>query len=355
MKNFILTVCAAILMAGLSSCGNHAETSFLPVTPVDLANSDTLVLAETSSGEYLLSYPEAMFWTNGDLVVQDRLGHSRLFHTINSNDSTAEFASQGNGPGEYLDANLNPFVTEKKEIGFYDPSKRKILYYEKKDGTYKSGREIELTCRNEMVREAIDCGKCFLVTGEHGTFAKHRFLVADSTGLTVAQCGNYPSIDKSLLPHSKEDMRTLLFSSSFWRTSPDKQKAVFATYHGALFQLFDLSQLPDSIREIKSLLLSPPINHSQITADHEGWVYGFEDVFVSDHFVYLVYNGQTALDNPEFGHHILVYDWNGEMIKAYATHKSIRSLAVDEVQRKFYLAGYDFEEGMKLYTASMDI
>ena len=343
-----------LLFCFFFSCKEKDEVGCLPVTSIDLSGADTLLIKQISIEEYLLSYPEAMILLNGQLVIQDRKGQSSLFHAVDvKSGQFTEFAYRGNGPEEYLDANLNPFVCEGNMVGFYDGIKRKVFFWEQIDNRFRFFQDVDFNCKDEWIRESVCCGDYFLLTGEKGRFSKSRFLIANNVGNVVSQSGKYPFISSSFFVNSGDDMRKLLYSSSFWRISPDKQKAIFASYHGSLCQFFDLSFLPDSLREIKSLQLTAPINFSQITKEHAGWVYGFEDVFVTNDYVYLVFNGQTALDNPGFGHYILVYDWNGSLVKTYVSDLGIRSIAVDEVQGIFYLVGYDGEE-MMLYSALVD-
>lgn len=352
MRKFKYVLGVLLFAVCLFSCKNRGGETYLAVTPVNLQGVDTLVLKEMPVGDYLVSYPEAMLLADSALIVQDRKGLSCLFHLIGKNGKTDGFAFQGNGPGEYLDANLNPFIDREGRVGFYDSSQKKVLIYQKRDGKYEPCKVIKISYKKEWVREMVGCGDYYLLTGEHGDFSDFRFLVTDSLGKLLSRFGDYPPVAPASFYRPADDMRKLLFSSSFWRIAPDKTKAVFASYRGALIQFFDLSCLPDSVREIKSLQLAPPVNFSQVTAGDEGWIYGFEDVFVTSHFVYAIYNGQTVRDNPEFGRYILKYDWKGNMINTYIAPIGIRSLAVDEAQGLFYIAGYHDDE-MVLYVAAI--
>lgn len=352
MRKFKYVLGVLLFAVCLFSCKNRGGETYLAVTPVNLQGADTLVLKEMPVGDYLVSYPEAMLLADSALIVQDRKGLSCLFHLIGKNGKTDGFAFQGNGPGEYLDANLNPFIDREGRVGFYDSSQKKVLIYQKRDGKYEPCKVIKISYKEEWVREMVGCGDYYLLTGEHGDFSDFRFLVTDSLGKLLSRFGDYPPVAPASFYRPADDMRKLLFSSSFWRIAPDKTKAVFASYRGALIQFFDLSCLPDSVREIKSLQLAPPVNFSQVTAGDEGWIYGFEDVFVTSHFVYAIYNGQTVRDNPEFGRYILKYDWKGNMINTYIAPIGIRSLAVDEAQGLFYIAGYHDDE-MVLYVAAI--
>lgn len=108
-----------------------------------------------------------------------------------------------------------------------------------------------------------------------------------------------------------------------------------------------MSALPDSV-PVKSVQLERPKKKEQITREHEGWVYGFEDVYVTNKNVYVIYNGETAVDNPELGRYILKYNWDGNLLRQYKFDMGLRSLAVDEATGTIFFVGYVNDE-MKLF------
>lgn len=197
----------------------------------------------------------------------------------------------------------------------------------------------------------VNCGNYYLATGVNGRFVDNRFLVLDTLGNVKTAIGNYPEILPDLLVKPEEDMQTILFNTALFRRSPDKQKAVFASYKGALLEFLDLSALPDSV-PVKSVQLERPKKKEQITREHEGWVYGFEDVYVTNKNVYVIYNGETAVDNPELGRYILKYNWDGNLLHQYKFDMGLRSLAVDEATGTIFFVGYVNDE-MKLFFGNL--
>lgn len=109
----------------------------------------------------------------------------------------------------------------------------------------------------ENIRELVNCGNYYLATGVNGRFVDNRFLVLDTLGNVKTAIGNYPEILPDLLVKPEEDMQTILFNTALFRRSSDKQKAVFASYKGALLEFLDLSALPDSV-PVKSVQLERP-------------------------------------------------------------------------------------------------
>lgn len=90
--------------------------------------------------------------------------------------------------------------------------------------------------------------------------------------------------------------------------------------------------------------LEVPIK-SRNLKEHEGWVYGFEDVSVTDSAVYAIYNGETAEENPLLGK-ILVFDWQGNLQKIYQLDLNLRCLTIDERRHCIYaVVVYTEEDG----------
>lgn len=353
MKYIINIIYCSFLIFAIEACQPKMETVSLPVCPFNL-DSSKQVNWQIIDTEYLMSYPESMILTDKYLIIQDRRAVDYLFHAINrSNDSLDfEFVRRGNGPHEYLDATLNPYWDqEEKTISFFDPIKRTYLSFQESPTdsnsktSYKFIDKKEVLLKSEYLREMFTCGGGYILMGEHGFFDENRFVVLDNNLRIIEKSGSYPNV-RNLLTNPDEDFRKMFFASSFFKVSPDKKKAAFATYKGSLLQFFDLSNFKDSIINIKTVQSEYPIKKEQITPEHEGWVYGFEDVYVTNDFIYAIYNGETAEDNPMLGKHIVVFNWEGEFCKSYQLDLNLRCLAVDEDKKEIYVVacmdGSDF-------------
>lgn len=341
-----------ILLVVLGSSCQSGGGDYIPVERLDLTDCEKMPCEEIVTDEYLLSYPTGMFFTDGNLVVKDEKGHGKLFHVLTQDGKLVqEFLEHGTGPEEYASSNFNAQLSDGCVLNMFDEAQRKVLSFDYQDGRFLFSSAFSAKNSNELIREMVDCGHCYLATGVNGLFDDHRFLVLDTLGNVKKATGGYPEIQPDLFVKPKEDLKTMLFHTSFLRVSPDRQKAVFASYKGALIQFLDLSFLPDSV-QTKSVLLERPKKKEQIARDHEGWVYGFEDVYVTNDYVYAIYNGETAVDNPELGRYLLKYDWNGRLLHRYGFDKGIRSLAVDEASGTVFLVCYVDDE-MKLFSGRL--
>lgn len=336
-----------VLLFVLGPCRREAG-NYIPVESLDLDNCEEITCQEIALENYLPSHPTGMFFTEGKLVIKDDKGHLNLFHTITKEGKLLqEFLQRGDGPEEYSSSDFNFQLSDNHILDVFDNSRGKIISFEEKEGRFSFLSTFSAKMNEETICGMLNCGDYYLTVGVNGRFEQNRFLVLDTLGNVKTAIGDYPMIHPDLLVKPKEDLQTVLFHTSFLRLSPDRQKAVFASYKGALIQFFDLSSLPDTI-STKSIQLERPKKKEQITYEHEGWVYGFEDVYVTNSNVYAIYNGETAVDNPGLGRYILKYDWKGNLLKKYKFEMGLRSLAIDEASETAFLIGYVDDE-MRLY------
>lgn len=360
MKHIINFVYCCLLLLIVEACQHITKSSSLPVQPFNLDSSKS-VSWRVMETEYLLSFPESMILTDSHLIIQDRKSINYLFHAINRSNGSLdfEFAKRGNGPSEFMDATFNSYWDPaQKTVTFFDPAQKTLYSFKEHSNDSRSKARFvffdkkEVAFDSEYIRDMSVCNCGYILMGEHSFFDQNRFIVLDEKLQTIGKSGNYPNV-RDLLSDPDKDSRTMLFNTAFFKISPDKTKAVFATYKGALLQFFDLTHCEDSIVDIKSIQPERPIKKEQISPDHEGWVYGFEDVYVTDDFIYAIYNGETAEDNPMLGKTIIILNWKGELCKSYRSDLNLRSLAVDEDKKMIYVVAC--KDGGDFFLANMDM
>lgn len=333
----------------LISCGGEPG-HYIPVTPIDLSQCKTISSKDSFINDYLLSYPTSMFVDDEHIIIKDEKGHKFLFHVLDKKGNIIqEFLTKGNGSEEYAFSNFNAQMDDDGGLEVFDSARKRIISFHKQGDKYRFLSSNTVNTDSEYVMEAITCGDYVLAMGMNGLLNDNRCIVLDKQGKVINVLGDYPEISPELLDNPEKDLAVILNHTPIYRVSPNQQKMVFASYKGSLVEFFDLSLLPDSI-VYKSIQLEIPIDKTQKTSGYEGWIYGFEDAFVTDNFVYFVYNGQTALDNPGFGEYILKYNWEGSLLEKYKFDVGIRSLAVDERNGILYYIGYVDDE-LKLFTA----
>ncbi len=355
--NFILklnsmrTFLFIMLLLSWSSCQEKVE-NHIPVESPNLDDCEDFFCKEISVDHYWPLYPTGIFITDENLIIKDENGNRRLFHVITQEGKLVqEFLEQGKGPKEFISSTFNSQFSDNHVLDVFDNTQKRIISYAKKENRFIFSSTFSSKKSNENICEMVNCGNYYLAMGENGRFKNNRFLVLDTLGNIIKVTGCYPIIQPDLLVDPKKDLQTMLFHTSSFRVSPNRQKAVFASYKGALIQFFDLSSLPDLVQK-KSIQLERPKKKEQIAHDHEGWVYGFEDVYVTNDHVYAIYNGETAIDNPEFGRYILKYDWDGNLLKKYRSDMGIRCFAVDESSGTLFFISY-INDRMKLFSGHL--
>lgn len=331
----------SLIIFFLSSCAKKEHTSSIAIDIFNDRNARTIDIEKIET-DYLIAYPECMLWVgNGHLIIKDEMNHECLFHLldIKTGKLLSDFVRKGQGPDEYASSTLNVHLHQDgQQLSFFDPNGRRYHTFAPTEDDISLGYKhisSHVITSIPAIREVIVAKQGYILTGENGRFDSHRFVSVDENWNIENSSGTYPDL-KPLLG-SDENYRQMIYSTVMYKTAPSKNKAVFATYRGALLQLLDISNYKDSVKTIKSILLNRPIKTEQIEPNHAGWVYGFEDIYATDHYVYAIYNGQTAKENPMLGKNILVYDWNGQIVNTYKTELNLRCIAVDEAQNTAYV------------------
>lgn len=193
----------------------------------------------------------------------------------------------------------------------------------------------------------MDLENCYLATGMNGLLNDFRFVVFDKSFELISKFENYPLLDDNREKNKK--LNEEIFNIYFLKTSPDKKHLLFASYKIGLMEIFNIEELPERINKVKSLLLTKPMKNEQ------GNIYGFEDVYVTDKYIYALHNGKTAEENPYLSQSIKVFDWEGNPVVKYNLGIDMRCLAVDEDKNIIYAVAYNDEDGFFLIRISRQI
>ena len=215
------------------------------------------------------------------------------------------------------------------------------------------------------------CGKNFEFLGAESTsekeivnsvYIKEYFRINDSTSFSLGCNGDFDkylfgifsgnkSIHSCINPDfsaylsGDDKLIDILFGPSFFKINSHRNRAVWGSYKGGLFQIFDLSALPKSISMEKSSLFCAPYEGN---LQERKIRYGFEDIFVTDNYIYALYNGKTNDENEGFAKEILVFDWLGVCRFKLESDVYLRSLCVDEQSKELFAAAYNSEKGFYL-------
>lgn len=124
--------------------------------------------------------------------------------------------------------------------------------------------------------------------------------------------------------------------------NPSQNKLVYATSYAK--QLYFFSVEEDKMRLIKEIKESYP-QYIPDTSQGVSIVYdkkapfGFTDVVTTDKFVYALYSGKSfeeyGLQDSE-GDNLLVYNWQGELIRTYKLDVDVSCICVDDRDKIMY-------------------
>ena len=80
---------------------------------------------------------------------------------------------------------------------------------------------------------------------------------------------------------------------------------------------------------------------------------GFENLYVTNRYIYLLLNGKTARDKP-FSNEVLVMDWNGTIVNKYQLNCFVKSIAVDEKNEIMYAITCGLDEDAKIVSFNLN-
>jgi len=301
---------------------------------------------ETVETDFMLSYPICILLTKDYLVLQDDRGHPFFYHVIDKKTGKLcfEFGEQGRGPIDMLSTSKNPHYDQKEGIiQMFDANKKAILYNSIQENKLSNTSIFDLSSKYSLfILQFFDFNDFYLALGKNGTFRDFQFITFNKSFEMIEAFGEYPILDNDTQKSKKinEDV----FNIYFLKISPNLKHFAFASYKIGLLEIFETDKLPYEIVKKRSILLAPPYRNDDVSQN----IYGFEDIFVTDNYIYALYNGKTAKENPYFTKSIKVFDWDGRFIIEYNVGVDLRCLSVDEQERRIYAVAYTDEEGFFL-------
>ena len=163
---------------------------------------------------------------------------------------------------------------------------------------------------------------------------------------TTVFWGEFPEGDKMVYPAYDESKQTAY--QGHLLISPDCTKAAFVFYYAIGFDVLDLGE--QTVRHFIWKLPQVKIQYIDMLSVNlvkgtDGWQRGFCDASVTDEHIYLLYKNTDAS-------FVLVYDWNGEPVKAYSFVEDVIKIFVEPAETKLYTLSIDenSECDLNIYT-----
>lgn len=349
MKKYIVIL---LIIPYISSCSKKETT--LEINPLVIESSESLYATSIDIEENVFwGSAFSMFLIDSTLYIQDCLNREAAIWGMDT--TTWKLKKKlfftGNGRGEIHTPSFNCRYDScsSKSISLYDENLRKHteLNIYTMDVNENRGFDKDPIFEGADIKNIIDIDSFYIATGTGGIFNEKRFIIFDSNLKVINHLPGYPAYSEI----ENNDLVKALNYLSEIRIKPDNSKMVIGSYIGGIFEIFDLDKIPDTISLIKRSTFHLP--QFEIAKDihknlycTENTIYGFENIFVTDNFIYALYFDQNKESN--FPNRILVFDWDGEVVKQYIIDKALHGLCVDEVNFKIYGMAYSDEKGFYL-------
>ena len=185
---------------------------------------------------------------------------------------------------------------------------------------------------------------------------KNGYLYNGNTDRHIGVYATDSYVDSPILPDvSSPEIARAIMNKSHWAMTPDEKKMVRATSIGGIVQCYTVEN--NEVEEYWTKLFFPPI-YKLVEGAKPVWItwceesqMGFDNLYVTNQYVYLLLNGRFAKDKP-FANEVLVMDWNGNIKKKFILDRTVKTIAVDEDKKVIYATtcGFDVEANIVIFS-----
>lgn len=328
MKKSILLL---LIIIGVS-CSNNKKVKFVSSFGNDL--KEQFVPSVLIKADMDCRYPIKMEVLDSLLVVQN-LGTNELIQLYDKSGCYLScLVKQGGAPGEVAQL-TSTFTADKNKISVY--STPKITEYDPfkfldKEADYFTTFQLEKTLFDLPVQCIQKHNDSYFLAGFTDKM-RFGFLNKDHSMTTYNE---YPQIIENVSSEKVAQVMSYTCKTVF---SPDKNYWVQGTYIGGTLEVFKKEN--NQITPVKQIFIYPSIYKDVdpgITWGDET-IIGVDDIYATSTYFYVLLNGTTGADlkskNPvaPFAKKIMVFDWQGNLIKKIETDCMIMTLAVDASDR----------------------
>jgi hypothetical protein len=341
-----------LALVGLFSCSqkNISEDSVEYFTLSSFPVSKNIESKKYSYPEILT--PHILTIKNGKVVLASISGEN-LIHIIDQ--KTMEYLVGKGNPGEGPDEIMNvwefdmgfnentiwAYSNTGKSFNEFDlsDSSKSVVSKIRQSGDWIQGMSMNWVKRNEII--------------SYMNFSENKFIVFDSLGKQISKVGPWSTTAK-ISDESKFVLSALNQGSK--SINREKLKLVLAKVKFDEFEIFDLNNQTEKV-------LKGPVNKEfnytiqadgnvNVALEDENSIYGYNNSFMTENFIFLVFIGKTRnqlRETKETSRDIFQFDLEGNPIAHFKTNVSIRSIAVDEKEKKIYAITEDREPGIAVF------
>lgn len=316
-----------LLVALITSCDNHGKEEYADSM---LCESEHLS-SEILNDNFIFASPKKLLLSDTLLLALDTRCGDHLFYAFSASKGTflKGGGKKGEGPGEVIFPK-NAHLRNQSLLSYWDMDKREIVQYDIKkllaDSTvYFSTLKLDKQITDPLL-DVIPLAEGYLYNGNGD---KHIGLTKCSSHLEAPDLPGTPSTE----------INRAIMNKAHWALSPNEKRLIRATPIGGIVQCFSLKE--NQLEQLWIKLYFPPI-YKLVEGVIPTWItwcedsqMGFDDLYVTDHHVYLLLNGKFARERP-FANEILVLDWDGNLERKFILDKTVNTIAVDETKKLIY-------------------
>ena len=324
-------ICLLSLSWALCSCEDNK-----PVKYSDLNFTEEINLyGELLNDSFLFNSPQDIFICDSMLVIYDN-NTQEIIHIFSRNGLYKKSAvKRGRGPGEILTASSVDIIDNK--ILVCDPNLKRLVLYDLdniiNDSISHHIKEYILTDSPHWVSQAKWYNNDHIVVKGNGVEMRYGIWEENKVIPTYS--------DYCLSALDAEENRAIWDYFAQWKIKPDNSKMVTTTYVGAMIEILSCDDITN-VHSEKLLSLHKPVYNLAEGAKPK-WItpsddttMGFEDLHVTDNYIYALIYGVNINDMEATFPSIYVLSWDGKPVLKYMFSERIMAFGVDDTDSVIY-------------------
>lgn len=173
-----------------------------------------------------------------------------------------------------------------------------------------------------------------------GFYEDGRYLLYSLVDGSARYFLSYPDLPD--YPSLQEKTKAMLYASSILRVRPDQSAFVCADMYSGVIDFCRITA--DSIERVKMIRLHyPKVEITETPSPRVAYYrdnrFGFSDIAVTKDRVYALYSGksyQEAGGQVSGGQTLLVYDWEGNLVKSCSLEEPLTNMSYDWYEKEIY-------------------
>lgn len=289
--------------------------------------------------------PYMMEFANNHLFFVD-LYQSTFIRVFdwNTRKYKADFARRGVGPDEFL--YFTQIASLNNKLYLWDTNKETVYSTDLTNNDFCNPvySAIHIPSDSTLLGafKVLPINDDFFVAT--GLIKKHRMALVDKEGKVVKTFGDYPKERKD---KNYTDIENGFAYQSFMAYQDQKQVLSVGSMNGESIAFYDMSNIA-SPKLIKEFIRSFPQYKDVSTTDSQSVVFqrdnidGFIEIKPSSKYCIALFSGVPRTEEDNYGGNlILLFDWDGNPVKAIELSQRYTNMAFNESKRELILLGKD--------------